>query len=483
MARVAIYGGAFDPPHMAHLFTVTYLLTRDDVDQVWLMPTARHVFGKKMTPFDARIAMLRAALGGFDPARVRIIDVERDRPGQSRTYDTLDQLSESHTDHTFMLVVGADNLTESHRWHRFDELVERWPLIAMGRPGHEAALARFGDEPWCLRGPTLPDISSTAIRDAMRGAGESTLSVPAVIHDLVRQHYTDPATPPPGVGAVQIFGAGRAGRSFARALRAASVPTVGVWNRSPTDAATWSGGPPAVEPGAEILLICVDDNAIESVAGQLAAGLGSAGDRVALHCAGRHGAEVLSALAERGVPTGSLHPLQSLADPSRAPQAFRQAWCAVEGHPAAVAAGRQLAEALGARVAEVPPGEKPSWHAAAVLAGNFLTTLSAEATRILAAIGIEPDDGRALLTPLQAGSVSALLDAPASEALTGPFARGDLDAVQAHLDALARNAPDVVALYGSVARATALLAGWDDAAMAALDAVLSAAVLSPAPGG
>jgi nicotinate (nicotinamide) nucleotide adenylyltransferase len=459
---------------MAHLFTVTYLLTRDDVDQVWLMPTARHVFGKKMTPFEARVSMLQAALGAFDPARVRIVDVERDRPGQSRTYDTLDHLSDAHPDHAFMLVVGADNLTESHPWHRFDELVERWPLIAMGRPGHEAALARFGDAPWCRRGPTLPDISSTAIRDAMRGAGESTLSVPAVIHDLVRQHYADPATPPAGVGAVQIFGAGRAGRAFARALRAASVPIAGVWNRSPSNAATWSGGPPTVAPGAEVLLICVDDNAIESVAGQIAAGLDAAGDRVALHCAGRHGAEVLSALAARGVPTGSLHPLQSLADPSRAPEAFRQAWCAVEGVPQAVAAGRRLAEALGARVAEVPAGEKPSWHAAAVVAGNFLTTLSAEATRILGAIGIEPEEARALLTPLQAGSVSALLDAPAAEALTGPFARGDLDAVRAHLGALRRNAPDAVDLYGSAARATARLAGWDDSARAALDGLLSA---------
>ena len=56
--RVAVYGGAFDPPHLSHVFTITYLLTRADVDAVWVLPAADHAFGKRMTPYRERRAML-----------------------------------------------------------------------------------------------------------------------------------------------------------------------------------------------------------------------------------------------------------------------------------------------------------------------------------------------------------------------------------------------------------------------------------------
>ena len=156
MARIALYGGAFDPPHLAHLFTVVYLLGRADVDAVWLVPTADHVFGKRMAPFAAREAMLRTMLDAAGIAgQVTICPIETERSGPSRTFDTLTLLAERHPEHRFCWVLGADNLTESHRWYRFDDLVARWPLIVLGRPGHEASLAARAGEPWCHPGPPM----------------------------------------------------------------------------------------------------------------------------------------------------------------------------------------------------------------------------------------------------------------------------------------------------------------------------------------
>ncbi|MCA9559698.1 MAG: nicotinate (nicotinamide) nucleotide adenylyltransferase, partial [Myxococcales bacterium] len=152
--RIACYGGAFDPPHLAHVFALTWLLTRDDVESVWLVPTADHVFGKRMAPFAERVAMLEAIVGRLGSDRVRVCEIEAGREGPSRTYDTLEALEAAHPGHAFCWVIGADNLTESHRWHRFDDLVARWPLIVLGRPGHEAALAAAASAPWCLPGPT-----------------------------------------------------------------------------------------------------------------------------------------------------------------------------------------------------------------------------------------------------------------------------------------------------------------------------------------
>ena len=136
--RVALFGGAFNPPHLAHLFMVRYLLTRSDVDEVWVMPSERHAFGKEMAPFEVRLSLLSCCFR--DEVGVRLCEIEREPSLSGRSFDTLSALSERYPELHFKLVIGADNLTSSHRWHRFDELVARWSVIALGRPGHERAL-------------------------------------------------------------------------------------------------------------------------------------------------------------------------------------------------------------------------------------------------------------------------------------------------------------------------------------------------------
>ena len=310
MARIALYGGAFNPPHLAHVFTVTYLLGRADVDGVWLLPTADHVFGKALAPFADRVRWLERVVDGLSwRDRVRVSGVEAEREGPSRTFDTLTHLSERHPEHSFVWVMGADNLTESHRWYRFQDLVARWPVIVLGRPGHEAALAERVGEPWCRPGPALPSISSTQVRAALAGEGDAQhlAWVPELILEDVRPHY--PPTPAPALGRVQILGFGRAGGALAAGLTRAGY-LVETWNRSPRSGVDASGPLPAAM-SAPTWLVCVDDGAISGLAAQLAQRADVSGKRV-LHCAGRLGREALAPLAAVGCATGSIHPLQSL---------------------------------------------------------------------------------------------------------------------------------------------------------------------------
>lgn len=476
----ACYGGAFDPPHLAHLFTVGYLLGRGDVERVWLVPTADHVFGKRMAPFAERAAMLRAALdaAGWGPAladgRLAISDVETERDGPSRTFDTLTLLTARHPGHAFCWVIGADNLSESHRWHRFDDITARWPLIVLGRPGHEAALAARRDEAWCRPGPTLPAVSSTAIRDALRGVGdpEALRWLPDATREAARRLYRpDPIEAADALrGPIWILGAGRAGRALADGLRRAGL-TVRLWSRSPAPDLDYHGPLPAGPLSeAAVILIAVRDDVIERLAHDLADALDpqtSDGPAV-LHTAGRLGAEALAPLAARGLRTGSLHPLQSLRGDGAA---LRGAFCAVEG-PAADTA-EALARAVGGRPVRLPAGEKAAYHAAAVLAANFATTLGAGGVALLEALGLAEPTARAMLTPLLEGTVKHLAASPAAEALTGPFARGDLETVAAHVPAIARHAPQYLDTYRAVARATAAMLGWPDDRRRRLDAILS----------
>lgn len=462
MGHIALYGGAFDPPHAAHVFAVAWLLGRTDA--VWIVPTGEHAFGKRMAPFPERVAMLRLALRHFDQNRVDVCMIESERKGPSLTYETLDALSARHPEHDFAWVIGADNLTEAHRWFRFPELVARWPMYVMGRPGHEAAMARFERAPWCRPGPTLPDVSSSGLRAALAGEGDpATLRWldPALV-EVARPLYQ----PSEGVlPSVFLVGGGNVARGLRTAFAAARIPLSGQWSRR-------DGPLPASLEDAEVVILGVTDSALPEVARRLATETRLREGAVVLHCAARLGAEALAPLAGRGLSLGSMHPLQSLREPDRAANLLRGAFFGIEGEPEAAAVATRLARAVGGRPVTVPTGGKPTYHAAAVLSGNFAVTLMAGGVALLASLGFAEAEARGLLLPLLRGTLANLEATPAEQALTGPFARGDLGAVEAHVAAIRAAAPGFLEAYVELARTTARWLGWSDERLAALEARL-----------
>lgn len=478
MANIAIYGGAFDPPHLAHLFTITWLLSLPEVNQVWVMPTKHHSFGKQMSPFELRVAWLEEALLPFDPARVKISQLEAEREAPSYSYDTLEALSERYPQHTFALTVGADNLAQSARWHRFEELVARWSVFAAGREGSEAALEAAVQAGWCTPGPLMPAVSSTQLRAAARGGDAHMLRwLPGGLRASVLRHFQQAREEQEAAPTARtlVLGHGRAGAALAAALRAAGW-LVTTWARDAQAGADHTGDWVPLLAQSELWILAVSDDALPEVSARLAedwvrTAPEGASAPSALHIAGRLGAEVLRSLAEVGVRTGSLHPLQSLRGRDSA-GALRGAFCAVEGEAQAKAWAHRAVVAFGGLPVEVPEGGKALWHAAAVLSANFTTVLAAGGVSLLEALGVEEAQARALLGPLLRGTVAQLARSPAGQALTGPFARGDLAAVRAHLTAMREATPEWVAAYQALARAAAQLKGWEAAQREALEAIL-----------
>jgi predicted short-subunit dehydrogenase-like oxidoreductase (DUF2520 family) len=142
-----------------------------------------------------------------------------------------------------------------------------------------------------------------------------------------------------------------------------------------------------------------------------------------------------------------------------------------------MAEARALVEAVGGHPVSVPEGGKAAYHAAAVLSANFATALGAGGGALLEALGVSESMARAMLVPLLQGTVDHLAEAPAREALTGPFARRDLEAVTAHVKAIENLAPQWREAYAALARACARLMGWNERERAELDECLS----PPAP--
>ena len=160
--RVAIFGGSFNPPHVAHVLATAYALSVAPIDAVVVIPVYQHPFAKELASYDDRLEMCRLALGWLPS--VEISTVERELGGESLTLRTLEHLAATRPDWEMRLLVGADVLPDLPRWHRFDRIAEIAPPLVLGRVGVTPGTSA-GD--WTAPAPLLPGVSSTEVREAL----------------------------------------------------------------------------------------------------------------------------------------------------------------------------------------------------------------------------------------------------------------------------------------------------------------------------
>jgi nicotinate-nucleotide adenylyltransferase len=174
MARIALFGGSFNPPHVAHQLACTYVLAtaRPAVASVWMVPTFKHPFDKQLASFEDRVEMCERAARPFG-GRVEVSRIEGELGGESYTLRTVKELQRRRPDDRFALVIGADLLAERERWHGWPELERLTDFIVLGRPGYAG-----GGTP-VVHAP----LSSTEVRQR--------LAVAAPVADLVAADVLD----------------------------------------------------------------------------------------------------------------------------------------------------------------------------------------------------------------------------------------------------------------------------------------------------
>ena len=175
--QVAVYGGSFNPPHMAHVLAVAFVLATEEIDRVLVVPTFKHPFAKALAPYEDRVEMCARAMAWLP--RVEVSRVEEELGGESRTLRTLEHLKAVHPEWSLRLLMGADLLIEAPRWFRFDAIKEIAPPLVLGRcsvdvPGAPPAV--------------LPAISSTDVRAKIAAAEWDALCplVPREVLALIR---------------------------------------------------------------------------------------------------------------------------------------------------------------------------------------------------------------------------------------------------------------------------------------------------------
>jgi predicted short-subunit dehydrogenase-like oxidoreductase (DUF2520 family) len=263
---------------------------------------------------------------------------------------------------------------------------------------------------------------------------------------------------------VAVVGAGRVGTALAVRLRAGGHRIVGVSGRSSTAARVRRYLPSvsvlpaeAAARRAELVLIGSPDAAIAETCERLTdVGAVTTGTAVA-HLSGATSVHALDAAAAIGATTLSVHPLQTF--PTVDAALARLPGCAfaiTSATDAGLALGEAIAHDAGGRPFRLDDDAKPLYHAAAVLASNYVVTLTALAERAGSAAGLA--EALVALAPLQRATLENIHDVGPGQALTGPAMRGDAETIRANLEALSAAVPDAVPAYLALARAAMDLA-------------------------
>lgn len=198
--RILIYGGTFDPPHLAHTKLPPLVCDQLDCDRILYVPARLNPLKRDDPPADNahRLAMLTIALADVPNAEICTLELERDGP--SYTIDTLKQLRDRYGPGVkFVLMIGADQALEFHQWKSWQQILElAEPAVVLRQPWDEQSFAaelrqRYGEEEarqWLSRVVRTPmiEVSSTDVRRALAARGRLDGKVGAEVHDYIERH-------------------------------------------------------------------------------------------------------------------------------------------------------------------------------------------------------------------------------------------------------------------------------------------------------
>lgn len=120
--RLGIYVGSFNPPQEGHHKVMTYVLEKNLVDQVLLLPTPNYWDKNDLVDVDKRIEMLKF----YEDDRIKVDEVHN---VYTYTYEVLRSLKKDYPEDELYLIMGSDNLPKFHQWKNVEEILQNKVIV------------------------------------------------------------------------------------------------------------------------------------------------------------------------------------------------------------------------------------------------------------------------------------------------------------------------------------------------------------------
>ncbi|HME88981.1 MAG TPA: nicotinate-nucleotide adenylyltransferase [Chthoniobacterales bacterium] len=179
MRKIGIYGGTFDPIHLAHLILAREAHEQLGLERIIFVPAAASP--AKEPPHadgESRLLMLQAAIEG--ELMFAVNDCELKRPPPSYSIETVLHVREREPQSELFWLVGADNVVTLDKWHRFDELKKLVQFVVLDRGSGELK------SPYPVVQRNI-DISATDIRNRVAQGHSIRYLVPRAVEEIIRR--------------------------------------------------------------------------------------------------------------------------------------------------------------------------------------------------------------------------------------------------------------------------------------------------------
>ena len=175
--RIGLYGGTFDPPHIAHLKLADWVQKELQLAYIYFIPTAIHALknNSDLSPAFIRLKLVEAATEGYEGFKVSRIEI--DRKEISYTIHTLQKFKkyEKLPESEIYYIIGIDNLADFQMWKEPDKIMDLARIVVIRRSVTNVQKVNFLES-------QIIDISSTEIRNKINlGIEVSDLLSPSVL--------------------------------------------------------------------------------------------------------------------------------------------------------------------------------------------------------------------------------------------------------------------------------------------------------------
>jgi len=192
--RIGVFGGAFDPPHNAHVALAQAALEQFGLDALYVIPTGQAWHkARALSAPEHRLAMTRLAFE--DMPQVRVDDRELRRAGPSFTIDTLQALQAENPRAQLYLLLGADQFAAFRQWHRWQEILAIAIICIADRAQSTLAQTQFdaysGDNNrfFTLKLPLMP-VSATRIRQLIASGVATVDEIARLVPEPVARYIS-----------------------------------------------------------------------------------------------------------------------------------------------------------------------------------------------------------------------------------------------------------------------------------------------------
>lgn len=186
---IVVFGGAFNPPTIAHKEVYFHVMKHLPVRLFIYLPVSNHYTKRSLASNIHRMQMLNLMTRNFD--NVLVSPMEFEDSEFLGTYQSLIRIQERYPDEEVVFIIGADNLAKLYKWKNAEALVSEFRFIVLNRDELNIAEA-FANDPFLKRHEKqfifLPDFSCSVSSTKFREQLDATLTDP-LVYQYIQLHH------------------------------------------------------------------------------------------------------------------------------------------------------------------------------------------------------------------------------------------------------------------------------------------------------